>query len=200
MIRLPTVPTNIPIVDGSGRMTTAFSRFLLDFKEAVEKQEAEQEAAIAAIQAAQATADEALERAEQANGSKYTRLDSAPGGSTALSTVNDITPNTRLQLSGGLVGGSLSSNTSWVGQAEFFENNGTTTHSLGVVPISTESSGLDLGGGVYQAENGSIFVFDVVGTYSGSVTYSVSVTRTSGSTYVAGASINSSLTLTPKAT
>lgn len=206
VLKLPRLKANLAIVNGQGKPTDFFLRlFNLDFAQRLEVVINEQQdlidqiiAAQAAADAAQATADAALAAASDASGAKYTNLDAAAGASTATSTVNDISPMMRLQLIGQLRGGTLDADATWNGEAEFFESDGVTTNSLGVFAIATASTGLSPLPGEWGAEDSSVYDFDVVGTLVGTVTYSVTVTRTGGSNYVQGASISSVLTLTPK--
>lgn len=203
--KLPRLKSSLAIVNGQGRPTDFFLRlFNIDFAQRLETIISEQQAIIDAIQAAQDAADAAQETADLAleqseAGARYTRLDAGAGAATALSTVNFVTIGSRLQLSGQLIGGTLDANSDWIGQAEFFEDDGATTNSLGVVPITTTSSGLNIGA-EWVADDSTPFDFDVVAGLFGTIEYRVTVTRTGGSNYVAGASINSILTITPEAT
>lgn len=188
LFKLGRLQARDPIVDNQGRPTSLFLRlFNLDVVQRIESQ-------LQLIIQAQQTADAALAAAEEGAGARYTTLDAAAGAATATSTVNAISADSRLQLVGGLSGGTLDADAEWEGQAEFFEND----ISLGVVPITTQSTGLSIGS-AWQAEDSSPFTFDVTGTQSGTVEYKVTVTRTGGSNYVAGATINSTLTITPRA-
>lgn len=210
--KLPRLKSNLAIVNGQGRPTDFFLRlFNIDMAQRLETIINDQQAIIDAIvaaqnaadaaqmaaNAAQDTADQAL--AQSGSGARYAILDAAAGAATAVVTVSSVTSDTRLQLNGGLFGGTLDANADWTGQAEFFEESGGTTNSLGVFPITTTSTGTSVGP-VWGANDSSPFTFDVVGTLAGTVQYSVTVTRTGGSNYVDGASIQSTLTLTPKAT
>lgn len=210
--KLPRLKSNLAIVNGQGRPTDFFLRlFNIDMAQRLETIINDQQgildaivAAQAAAQAAQDAADAAQETANQAlqqsgAGARYAELNSSPGGATAFATVSSVLPLPRLQLVGNLTGGTLDADATWNGQAEFFESDGVATVSLGVVPISTPSTGLDVGG-EWEAGDSSAFAFDAVGTLAGTVEYSVTVTRTDGSNYEQGASINSVLTITPKAT
>ena len=65
-----------------------------------------------------------------------------------------------------------------------------------VQTVTINSTGLIEPGGSYSAENASASVI-AAGSKSGSVTYRVSFARTSGPTYVNGAVIDVSMTITP---
>lgn len=210
--KLPRLKSNLAIVNGQGRPTDFFLRlFNIDMAQRLETIINDQQAIIDAIVAAQAAADAAQVAAEAAqdaadaalaqsgSGSRYAEINGAPGGTTAVVTISSVSPLPRLQLSGSLTGGALDADATWTGQAEFFEDDGTTINSLGTQVITVESSG-DTIGGEWIANDSSPFAFEAVGTLAGTVQYSVGITRTGGSNYVQGPSINSVLTITPKAT
>lgn len=210
--KLPRLKSNLAIVNGQGRPTDFFLRlFNIDMAQRLETIINDQQAIIDAIVAAQDAADAAQLAAEAAqdaadaalaqsgSGARYAEIDGAPGGTTAVVTISSVSPLPRLQLSGSLTGGTLDADATWTGQAEFFEDDGTTINSLGTQVITVESSG-DTIGGEWIANDSSPFAFEAVGTLAGTVQYSVGITRTGGSNYVQGASINSVLTITPKAT
>lgn len=210
--KLPRLKSNLAIVNGQGRPTDFFLRlFNIDMAQRLETIINDQQAIIDAIVAAQAAADAAQVAAEAAqdaadaalaqsgSGARYAEINGAPGGTTAVVTISSVSPLPRLQLSGSLTGGTLDADATWTGQAEFFEDDGTTINSLGTQVITVESSG-DTIGGEWIANDSSPFAFEAVGTLAGTVQYSVGITRTGGSNYVQGASINSVLTITPRAT
>ena len=208
--KLPRLKSNLAIVNGQGRPTDFFLRlFNIDMAQRLETIINDQQAIIDAIvaaqqaaQAAQDAADAAQDTADQAlqnTGARYTDLNSTPGTTVATSTVTMVKDQSRLQLIGGLLGGTLDADAAWNGEAEFFESDGTTTNSLGTVAITTASSGLAVGG-EWQASDSSQFTFDVIGSLTGTVEYSVWVSPTGGSNYVQGPSISSVLTITPRAT
>lgn len=210
--KLPRVKSNLAIVNGQGRPTDFFLRlFNIDMAQRLETIINDQQAIIDAIVAAQAAADAAQVAAEAAqdaadaalaqsgSGARYAEINGAPGGMTAVVTISSVSPLPRLQLSGGLTGGTLDADATWTGQADFFEDDGTTINSLGTQVITVESSG-DTIGGEWIANDSSPFAFEAVGTLAGTVQYSVGITRTGGSNYAQGPSINSLLTITPKAT
>ena len=204
--KLPRLKANLAIVDARGKPLDYFLRlFNIDLAQRIEQNETQQNeildrllAAELAAQQAQATADEALAAAEGGEGAKYADLNAAAGATTAVVTVTGVVANSRLQITGSLVGGTLSANADWNGTATFSEDNGTTTHVIGTFPITATSTGLEVGG-AWEANDSSAFAFDVIGDYSGQVTYRVQIARTGGSMYVDGAEIRSILILTPKA-
>ena len=204
--KLPRLKANLAIVDARGKPLDYFLRlFNIDLAQRIEQNETQQNeildrllAAERAAQQAQATADEALAAAEGGEGAKYADLNAAAGATTAVITVTGVTAESRLRLTGSLVGGTLSANADWNGTATFSEDNGTTTHVIGTFPITATSTGLEVGG-AWEANDSSAFAFDVIGDYSGQVTYRVEIARTGGSMYVDGAEIRSVLIITPKA-
>lgn len=65
------------------------------------------------------------------------------------------------------------------------------------IPVVVASSGLSLPGPAWEAESSGPISFSGFGSLSGGVTYSVTITRDSGSSFVAGAVISGVLMITP---
>lgn len=200
---LPKIKAADSMVDGNGRPTIKFLKFFnFDFARAIERNDAAQSALIqeladqlALIQQAQATAEAALDAANNNAGSKIVELAGFPGGATVSQSVPNVPTSPYLELEATLSGGTLDANASWTGQAEFTENNGTTTNVLYTVPVTVNSTGIMIGG-EWEADSATV-TFAGMGSYSGTVIYAVTITRTSGSNYVQGGTINGLLRITP---
>ena len=125
------------------------------------------------------------------------QMTSGAGAANVSSTAYSAVGNCYLELAMSLDGGSLDADTSWNGTVTLEEYNaGSGWRTVGTASLVVASSGLDLGGGVYQSDGGSAQIAGT-GIRTGSVTYRVTVTRTSGSNFVAGAVINAILKITP---
>ena len=125
------------------------------------------------------------------------QMTSGAGAANVSSTAYSAVGNCYLELSMSLDGGSLDADASWNGTVTLEEYNaGSGWRTVGTASLIVASSGLDLGGGVYQSDGGSAQIAGT-GIRTGSVTYRVSIARTSGSNFVAGAVINAILKITP---
>ena len=122
---------------------------------------------------------------------------SGAGGTTATTTVSGVLPGSLVNIYGSLDGGSLSAaNATWTGTATVTESSGGTS-TIYTVPVSSQSGALSLPSGGYQVETPASFSGSKIGARSGNVTYSVTITRTSGPTYIDGATINAIVVVTP---
>ena len=124
-------------------------------------------------------------------------VSSGVGGATAgPSTPYSAIGNVRLRLQGSIDGGTLNGPSNWIGTITLQETNGTSTINHGPNSLVVPNTGDDLGGGIY-VPGPAEYAYDFVGTLTGSVTYSVTIARTGGATYAAGATINASIEITP---
>lgn len=208
--KLPRVRAADSIADAGGKASNAFVRFWDTVMKTIERQEnaqglaieviqavtAELAAQLALIVAAQSTADAALALAEDNAGSRAVELTSLAGG-PATRTVSNVPSTPYLVLNVATSGGTLNADASFFGTATFAESDGVTTNTLATIPVVVASSGLSLPGPVWEAEGSGPISFSGFGTLSGGVTYSVTITRDSGSSFVAGAVISGILMITP---
>lgn len=209
--KLPRLKANLAIVDGQGRPLGYFLRlFNIELAERIETsitdlseiqaqlaaQQTELADQLALIIAAQETADEALALAESAQGSRYIDFDGPYP--TVSGIINGQSALSSLTFTGSADNATIDANTSWVGQVEFFESNGGPVLSLGVVPLTITSNGLDLGG-KWQTDPAQ-FAYSTTGSLSGSVTYTVTVSYVSGANIVDVPAISVNLVTVPRAT
>lgn len=133
----------------------------------------------------------------QVNSSTVKVFHSGAGGATATSSVYASVGDVFLELDASLDGGSLNADASWVGEIKLEETDGATTRVIGTVPLVVNSSGLDLGGGVYASDGGNARITGT-GIKTGNLTYRAAITRTGGADFVAGAVLNCVLKITPQ--
>lgn len=205
--KLPRLKANLAIVDARGKPLDYFLRlFNIDLAQRIERNEAEQNeildrllAAEAAAAAAQATADEALAQAEGGSGARYATFEAVSPTISDQVTVDSVTAETRLSLDGSLSFGTLNADATWNGTATLTEISGGVPLVVCDIPFAVTSTGVETTPGEWGS-NGGAFVGAGIGTYTGTVIYQLSYSRSSGSSFVQGPNLNGVLTITPKAT
>lgn len=149
------------------------------------------------INETRAVADAALSAATNNAGAKVAELSAAPGASAAEQVVSAVPEAPYLELSGALSGGALDANVDWIGTATLSESDGVTSRDVAVMPITVSPTGEVLPGPAWVAGGSSPITFSGFSSLSGTVTYTLSVTRTGGSSFVEGAAIEATLKITP---
>lgn len=125
---------------------------------------------------------------------------SSPGGATAVTTVDGVLAGSAIQMKGQIGGGSLDADASQTIQISLYEEVGgsqTLVHQEIVTVTSQGVQNPDLS----WAANGSVEISSPLkaATKTGTVTYRVSMARTGGSNYVAGATLTGTVIITPPA-
>lgn len=127
----------------------------------------------------------------------YKHFASPAGGFIVTGSVSGVVAGSLLNVTVTMQGGSLSADAAMTGTITVEEGVGGVYSQVGQVQtVTINSTGLIEPGGSYSAENASATVI-AAGSKSGSVTYRFSFARTSGPTYVNGAVIDVSMTITP---
>lgn len=122
---------------------------------------------------------------------------SGAGGTAASTVVSNVAAGSLINIYGSVDGGSLKVvNGTWHGTATVTESSGGTT-TLYAMPISAVAGSLVQPNGSYQVEIPAQFSGQQIGARSGSVTYTVNITRTSGAEYEDGGTINAVIIVTP---
>lgn len=209
-IKLARLQKRFPIVEAKGEPTIEFHRLqnataeqieqtvnvLIDFANDILAAQAAADAAQAAADAAQATADAALAAAETGNGARYVSM---TGLLPVSGMAGGVTTACILSLNAGLNNATLSANTSLDGTATLEEFDGVTTVVVGTAAFTLTSNGTQNPDLSWNTDGTSIQI-DGMGALSGSITYTLSVVQTSGSTFVSMGDSSGTLVLTPEAT
>ena len=122
---------------------------------------------------------------------------SGPGGSSVETTISGIQSGSKVGVYIAISGGSLSSNSDSYGSVRMYENSGGNSRLLFSQGVTTTSGGDQFPNGSWSVGQEPVAFGDAIGQYSGDVTYRAEFTRQSGSSYVQGAVINATVTITP---
>ena len=124
---------------------------------------------------------------------------SGPGGSSAQSTVPGVLAGSMLEATGAINGGSLDADAPLFGTISLYEESGGVQTLVYSEPVTVTSDGLQQPNGSYEAQGASIISPRKFATKSGAVTYSVTFSRTGGSSFVNGAVLSATFIITPPA-
>lgn len=124
---------------------------------------------------------------------------SGPGGTSAASTVQNVLAGSLIEMSGALNGGSLNADAPLYGTLSLYETSSAGQSLVYSEPVTVETDGLVFPNGSFGAQGVSIGSPRRFAARAGNVTYSVSFTRTGGSSYVNGATLSGGVIITPPA-
>ncbi|HCW48956.1 MAG TPA: hypothetical protein DGP25_02635, partial [Brevundimonas sp.] len=122
---------------------------------------------------------------------------SGPGGSSVETTISGVQAGSQIGVHISVNGGSLSTNSNSNGSVRLYETAGGNTRLLFSEAVVTVPNGLQNPNGSWGIQEKPSAFGTVMGQLSGDVTYRAEYSRTSGSSYVQGAVINASVTITP---
>jgi len=122
---------------------------------------------------------------------------SGPGGSSVETTINGVQGGSQIGVHINVNGGSLSTNSNSNGSVRLYETAGGNTRLLFSEAVVTVPNGLQNPDGSWGIQEEPSAFGTVMGQLSGDVTYRAEYSRSSGSSYVQGAVINASVTITP---
>lgn len=202
-IKLPRLKSDYQIVTGQGYPTPFFLRlFNIDLAQRLETTvgglqavQAELVAQLALIQAAQNRADEAYDLAETAQGSRY--ISFSGSYPTVSGIINNQTALAALTFTVSASGATLDTDSTWEGTVSFSESNGGAPVSIGSVPISISSNGLEVSG-QWQTETATV-TYNATGSLAGNVTYTVTGAYVSGANFVTSPALEVDITTIPRA-
>lgn len=138
--------------------------------------------------------------AELAGGGKTSGVrvfSSGAGGSSVETTINGVQAGSQISVHIGVNGGSLSTNSNSNGSVRLYEVSGGNSRLLFTQGVVTVPNGLQNPNGSWGIQEEPAAFGTVMGQFSGNVTYRAEYSRSSGSSYVQGAVINASVTITP---
>ncbi len=122
---------------------------------------------------------------------------SGPGGSAVQTTISGVQAGSQIGVNINVNGGSLSDNSNSHGSVRLYETAGGNTRLLFGEAVVTVPNGLQNPNGSWGVQEEPAAFGTVMGQLSGDVTYRAEYSRSSGSSYVEGAVINASVTITP---
>lgn len=122
---------------------------------------------------------------------------SGPGGASVETTINGIQAGSQIGIYISLSGGSLSTNSNSNGTVRLYEVAGGNSRLLLSQGVVTVPNGIQNPNGSWGILEAPAATGSAIGQYSGDVTYRAEYSRSSGSSYVQGAVINATVTITP---
>lgn len=127
----------------------------------------------------------------------YTSFSS--GGLSASKTIDGVLAGSAIQMSAAITGGSLSADSSQVVRLSLYEAAGGSSTLVYQEDVTVTSTGLELPGGSFTANGAGADAPLKAATKTGSVTYSVTASRISGSSYVETPTVSATVIITPPA-